>query len=112
MEPVPRNTEEYETPDGHFPFTEWLDALADKKTRARIRKRVTRFSLGNFGDCEPVGEGVLELKEHFGPGYRIYYAEVGNAIVLLLCGGDKSSQDKDIKRAKEYLSDYRGHTDA
>ncbi len=112
MEPVPRNTEEYETPDGHFPFTEWLDALPDKKTRARIRKRVTRSSLGNFGDCESVGEGVLELKEHFGPGYRIYCAEFGNAIVLLLCGGDKSSQDKDIKRAKEYLSDYRRHADA
>ncbi|MEQ1844471.1 MAG: type II toxin-antitoxin system RelE/ParE family toxin [Nitrospira sp.] len=112
MECFPREIEEYETADGKFPFSEWLDALPDIKARARIRKRLTRVQLGNLGDCEPVGEGVTELKEHYGPGYRIYCGEKGATIIVLLCGGKKDSQEEDIARAKQYLSDYRRHADA
>lgn len=112
MECFPKEIEEYEKEDGTFPFSEWLDALSDRKARARIKKRLTRVRLGNLGDCEPVGEGVIELREHYGPGYRIYCGEEGDTVVVLLCGGKKDSQEEDIKRAKQYLSDYRRHADA
>lgn len=112
MECFPKEIEEYEKEDGTFPFSEWLDALLDRKARARIKKRLTRVRLGNLGDCEPVGEGVIELREHYGPGYRIYCSEEGATIVVLLCGGKKDSQEDDIKRAQQYLSDYRRHADA
>jgi len=76
-------------------------------TRAKILTRLDRLRLGNFGDCEPIGAGAYELRIHYGPGIRIYYSRVENKIVLLLCGGDKSSQVRDINKAKEYLEDYR-----
>lgn len=96
----------YEDKHGDIPFINWLESL-DIKIRARIRNRLTRLELGNFGDCEPVGEGVSELRPFFGPGYRVYFGEVGNTVILL-CGGDKSSQKKDIKNAKEYWKEYKG----
>lgn len=74
--------------------------------------RVDRMELGLFGDSEPVGDGVSELRIHYGPGYRVYYAKEGKTIYLLLCGGDKSTQSKDIKRAREYwLEHKRRHKD-
>ena len=80
-------------------FDKWFDGLKDTKGRFRIQARIDRAELGNFGDCEPVGEGVSEMRIHFGPGYRVYFAHRGSLIVLLLVGGDKSTQAKDIKAA-------------
>jgi putative addiction module killer protein len=80
-------------------FDAWLAALKDKAGRARIVYRIRSAEHGNFGDCEPVGEGVSEMRIHFGPGYRVYFTRHGDVIYLLLLGGDKSSQKRDIKRA-------------
>lgn len=82
-------------------FDSWLAALKDKLGRARIAHRIRSAEHGNFGDCEPVGEGVSEMRIHFGPGYRAYFTRRGEVIYLLLLGGDKSSQKRDIKRAIE-----------
>ena len=82
-------------------FDEWLSGLRDQRGKARVLVRLTSAELGNFGDCESVGEGVSEMRIHFGPGYRIYFVRNGAAIYLLLNGGDKGSQDRDIERAKE-----------
>jgi putative addiction module killer protein len=92
----------YITPSGTVPFEEWLSGLKDPVTRNRIKTRLDRVEKGNFGDHRPVGDGVLELRFSFGPGHRIYFVEEGDVIVVLLCGGDKSSQVKDIKTAKIY----------
>lgn len=97
----------YEDDSGHTPLTEWLRRLRDKAGRAQIEIRLNRLADGNFGRCDPVGEGVLELKIDFGPGYRVYFARVGQAVVVLLCGGDKRSQDLDIKRAKIFWADWK-----
>jgi len=80
-------------------FSNWLDGLRDLRARARIQVRIERLALGNPGDAKPVGEGVSELRIHFGPGYRVYYKQRGRELVVLLAGGDKSSQAKDIKTA-------------
>lgn len=82
-------------------FDTWLAALKDKRGRARIVHRIRSAEHGNFGDCEPVGEGVSEMRVHFGPGYRVYFTRRRAAVYLLLVGGDKSSQQRDIKRALE-----------
>ncbi len=92
----------YITPSGNVPFVDWLSCLKDPVTRHRIRRRLDRVELGNFGDYKPLGDGVCELKFDFGSGYRIYFGEAEDVIVILLCGGDKSSQVKDIKTAKMY----------
>ena len=89
---------------------EWLQRLADRQARTRIEARLARVAVGNFGDVEPVGEGVLELRIDWGPGYRVYFSRLGQVIVLLLCGGDKRTQQKDIKRATEYFEDYKART--
>ncbi len=86
---------------------DWLERLREKQAKGRIAARIARLAVGNFGDCKPVGEGVWELRIDWGPGYRIYYAMIGEACVLLLCGGDKRKQTTDIQRATEYLKDYR-----
>ena len=80
-------------------FDDWFDKLKDKQAKVRIQARIDRVEEGHFGDAKPVGEGVCELRFFFGPGYRIYYRQKGFEIVLLLVGGDKSTQDKDIKLA-------------
>lgn len=82
-------------------FDSWLTALKDKLGSARIAHRIRSAEYGNFGDCEPVGEGVYEMRIHFGPGYRVYFTRRGGVVYLLLLGGDKSSQKRDIKRAIE-----------
>jgi putative addiction module killer protein len=92
---------------GREPFTEWLTALRDKQGRKRIESRLLRLEQGNYGDCEPVGEGVFELRMFFGPGYRVYFSEDAETIVVLLCGGDKNTQDHDIEAAKAYWKEYR-----
>jgi len=82
-------------------FSDWVNNLRDRKARAIILRRISRLALGAFGDVEPVGEGVSELRIHFGPGYRAYFVRRGAEVVVLLCGGDKDTQARDIKRAKE-----------
>lgn len=82
-------------------FAQWFASLRDAKARAVINARLRRVELGNLGDCAPVGEGVSELRIHYGPGYRVYFVQRGMEVVVLLAGGDKSSQSKDIKRAQE-----------
>ena len=82
-------------------FADWLDGLADKVGQALIAQRISAAEAGNFGDCEPVGDGIGEMRIHFGPGYRVYFMRDGYVVYLLLCGGDKSSQKADIARAKE-----------
>ncbi len=97
----------YQRNDGREPFSEWLNGLRDKLAQARIRIRLRQVQSGNFGDCEPVGEGVIELRVHVGAGYRVYCARHGKTVVLLLCGGDKSSQAADIGRAKALWTDWK-----
>jgi putative addiction module killer protein len=92
--------------NGNEPFTQWLYDLKDSVGRKRILIRITRLEQGNYGDCEPVGEGVSELRIFFGPGYRVYFGEDAENIVVLLCGGDKGSQQQDIKKAKAYWQEY------
>ncbi len=85
----------------HTPqFDAWLDALTDSDARAAVARRVQRAERGNFGDCKPVGEGVSEMRIDYGPGYRVYYARKGAVVYVLLIGGDKQSQQRDIARAK------------
>lgn len=103
----PREIQYYRTSDGQSPFIEWLESIRNTNTQARIQARLERLEDGNLGDCQSVGDGVYELRIHFGPGYRIYFGQVGNTIVLLLCGGDKSSQTRDIQRAKIYWQEYK-----
>ncbi|NOD37127.1 MULTISPECIES: type II toxin-antitoxin system RelE/ParE family toxin [unclassified Ruegeria] len=81
-------------------FDKWLKGLKDQRAKARILVRITRLSLGNPGDVKPVGEGVSELRISEGQGYRVYYVSRGDVLIILLCGGDKSSQQADIKTAK------------
>lgn len=84
----------------HAAFSEWLRRLTDAKGKARILARITAAEHGNFGDCEPVGEGVSEMRVHVGPGYRVYFTRRAAVVYVLLCGGDKSSQRRDIEKAK------------
>ena len=80
-------------------FTKWLDRLRDAKARARVLARLTRVEGGNLGDTKPVGEGISELRIDYGPGFRVYFKQKGNTIIILLIGGDKSTQAQDIKQA-------------
>ncbi len=93
--------------NGEEPFTEWLQSVRDKVAQARIRIRLRQVEAGNMGDCEPVGEGVTELRVHVGAGYRVYCGQHGKTMVVLLCGGNKGSQAADIKRAKAFWSDWK-----
>lgn len=98
----------YQAHDGHEPFADWLASFRDLRARARIEQRINRLMKGNFGDCKPLknASGVHELRLDFGPGYRVYFSMEETVIVLLLTGGDKSSQDKDIRKAINYWNEY------
>ena len=98
---------EYQTADGKTPLTEWLDALRDGQARARIVARLDRLKAGLLGDWKSVGEGVCELRVDHGPGYRVYYAQDGDTVIILLCGGDKRTQRREIERAHGYWKDYK-----
>lgn len=89
-------------------FDDWLTKLRDQIAKARIITRIRSAEAGNFGDCEPVGDGISEMRIHVGPGYWLYYCRRGKVVYLLLCGGDKSSQKKDIKEAKRILKELEG----
>jgi putative addiction module killer protein len=102
----------YVTDSGKDVFGEWLATLKDARARAKIAARVARLAAGNFGDCKALRDGVWEVRIDCGPGYRVYYAMLEETSALLLCGGDKRKQTADIKRAIEYLNDYKRRTSA
>ncbi len=87
-------------------FRKWRAKLKDERARGLIASRLDRLAYGHAGDVAPVGEGISELRIHFGPGYRIYFHQPGNAVVILLCGGDKGTQTKDIKTAKRLANEW------
>jgi putative addiction module killer protein len=97
----------YADEDGNEPFQVWIDNLRDQQGRRRIISRLFRVQQGNYGDVEPIGEGLSELRLFFGPGYRVYFGEDAGNIVVILCGGDKASQDRDIEAAKDYWKEYK-----
>ena len=97
----------YRTEDGREFLTEWLNSLRDVRAKARVVARINRLVAGNFGDCKPLRDGISELRIDYGPGYRVYFAMVGREVILLLCGGDKRTQDADIDRAAACLADFK-----
>lgn len=97
----------YQTEEGRTPVSDWLRGLRDARARAQMEIRLRRLAAGNFGDCKPVGAGVLELRVDVGTGYRLYCGRHGQALVVLLCGGDKGSQAADIRLAKEFWADWK-----
>ena len=106
MHDTPITVVEHTTENGHSPFREWLAELPDREAAARVRVRLARIRLGNFGDCKPVGKGVSEIRVSYGPGYRVYFGRKGDTVVVLLCGGDKRTQEDDIELAQVYWADY------
>ena len=100
---TPKTVIIYRDAVGNELFTIWLNKLRDPTTRRRILKRLLRVGNGHYGDFKPVGEGVYELRFFFGSGYRVYFGEDGDTLVIILAGGDKSSQNRDIQRAQAYL---------
>lgn len=100
----------YRTEEGHEPVAEWLSGLRDMMARLRIAARIERLGNGLPGDWKSVGCGVCELRIDHGPGYRVYYAQHGTARILLLCGGDKRTQAKDIERAHDYWKDFQARS--
>jgi len=96
----------YQLKDGKVPFYLWLANLRDNRARAKILIRLDRILLGNFGDTQSVGQGISELRVNEGKGYRVYYGREGKEIVLLLCGGNKATQQSDIELAKKYWRKY------
>ena len=110
MEVIPRHVRNYVTPEGREPYEEWVNSYRNRKTRAIIRERVNRLHLGNFGDYKRLTADLYELRIHYGPGYRVYFGMVDRIIVILLCGGSKKTQRRDIERAKEYWEELRRRT--
>jgi putative addiction module killer protein len=103
----PIEIRQYQTAGGRIPFSEWFAALGDRQAITTIAARLTRMQSGNRGDWKSVGAGVIELRMDAGPDYRVYCGQDGAKLVLLLCGGDKRTQTKDIERAHEYWKDYQ-----
>ena len=97
----------YQKTNGRVPFREWMESIHSDQVTIKIDRRVTRLQAGNFGDVKPVGHGVHELRIHAGKGYRVYFANDGAAVIILLCGGEKNSQEEDIKKAKLFWHDYQ-----
>ncbi|NJD37999.1 MAG: type II toxin-antitoxin system RelE/ParE family toxin [Geobacter sp.] len=107
MQTFPFEIEYYITDAGKKPFKEWLDSLRDVNGRAKVRVRLDRARLGNLGDHKQVDSGVYEIRIDCGPGYRVYFAKDGNRLLLLLIGGDKGTQSKDVKTAVAYWQDHQ-----
>ena len=101
-----RSLRNYSTVEGHEPFREWLIQLRDKKTQAVIVQRIERLRSGNPGDFKRINKNLFELRIHYGPGYRVYYTIFRDTVVVLLCGGSKRTQQRDIARAQNYCDDF------
>lgn len=101
----------YADENGNEPFYLWLEGLRDERNRRRILSRLVRVQQGNYGDVEPIGEGLSELRFFFGSGYRVYFGEDADNIVVILCGGDKDSQSQDIENAKTYWQEYKNNAE-
>lgn len=99
--------QDYLNPEGADPYAQWLAGLADRQAKARVLVRVLRMAAGNFGDCKPLQGGVWEFRIDYGPGYRVYYAQAGKRLILLLAGGDKRRQQADIATAIERWNDWQ-----
>ena len=112
MTAYPRDIRRYITSDDKIPFAQWFNSLRDLKVKTKIAQRLNRISLGNLGDYRSVGEGVYELRIDYGSGYRIYFGQIGTNTILLLGGGDKKTQTKDIQLAKKHWKDYRRRENA
>jgi putative addiction module killer protein len=106
---VEREIKKLELQNGHVPFDEWFNSLRDRQMQAAVDARLARVRAGNFGDCKPVGDGVNELRITVGPGLRVYYGLQGTKLVILLGGGDKRGQSRDIRRAKQLWQQYKKH---
>ena len=102
---------QYVTPLGKIPCQDWLRRLKDKTAKASVIRRIIRIELGDFGDHKRVGDGVSELRIDVGPGYRVYFGTIGKTVVVLLLAGSKSSQERDIERAKKYWRDHQERHD-
>ena len=110
MEPIsPVHIYLYQSNTGEIPYQSWFFQLKDTKTKAIVAKRLERIANGNFGDCKHIDDNLFEIRIDYGPGYRVYFAKIENTVVLLLVGGDKSSQNNDIKKAKAYYQDHKQH---
>ncbi len=96
----------YETPDGKRPFEKWFDGLKNRAVQTQISLRLGRLTLSHYDDCKFVGDKVWELRIHTSPGYRVYFTEKEEAIIFLLAGGTKGTQEKDIEKAKQYADDF------
>lgn len=107
--PFAYDIEEYVTSDGDSPFGQWLLGLKDARAQAKIRAKLARVRQGNFGDWKKLknADGICEMREHYSPGYRVFYTVAGQKIVLLLAGSTKKDQEKTIEQAKRYLADYK-----
>jgi putative addiction module killer protein len=108
LEISPKEIRSFKTQSGHVPFFDWLDNLTDAKGRHLIKIRLDRLASGLYGDCGFVGDSIFELRIHYGPEYRIYFAHDKESQVFLLCGGIKSSQNRDIAQAKIYWHEAKG----
>ena len=99
---------EYQTAEGKKPFREWLSSLSDRRAQAKLLARLNRASLGNFGDWKTLKDtgGLCEMREHYGPGFRVYFKIAGKRLLLVLAGSSKRDQDATIAKAKEYIEDY------
>ena len=104
---TPKEVVAFRAKDGQVPFEEWLGDLDDKRAIARVLARLARVRQGNLGDCKSVGEGVSELRVDYGPGYRVYLGQKGQTLIVLLCGGDKRTQDRDIRLAKQFWQEFK-----
>ena len=106
---TPKEVVAFRARDGQVPFEDWLDDLNDKRAVARVLARLARVRQGNLDDCKSVGEGVSELRVDYGPGYRVYLGRRGQTPIVLLCGGDKRTQDRDIRLAKQYWHEFKAN---
>lgn len=111
MKLIKKTLKVYSLKTGKEPFSEWLNGIKDKTTLTRIIRRLDFLELGHYGDYKALGGGIYELRLQFGSGYRIYFAEIDDIIIILLCGGDKSSQAKDIKLAKQYWREMESNNE-
>ena len=107
MNVIPRTIRTYFTPVGREPFQEWFAQLKDSKVRSAILTRIDRLRSGNFGDCRRLTGNLYELRIHYSAGYRIYFGDLDGVIVILLCGGTKRTQQRDIQRAMSYWQEFR-----